>query len=208
MACRLAGAKPLSEPMLEYCQLGPYKQNSVKFLSKFRHFHSRKCIWKCRLRNGSHFVSASMCLDSKVLKCINQKRDVYEGIHLTPASSMAVDALDWCWFRFERKLPASTWFWPRFCTVVAYVDGLVLQRRNSIANALELRLCCTNPSMYWVHTTDFIVWSLRRNEEWASHSMLSFWMKTVPGVRGFVNLGLQLIYLRFSCNKANIVSCI
>ena len=29
--------------------------------SKFIHFHSRKCIWKCRLENGSHFVSGSMC---------------------------------------------------------------------------------------------------------------------------------------------------
>ena len=24
-------------------------------------FHSRKCIWKCFLRNGVHFVSASLC---------------------------------------------------------------------------------------------------------------------------------------------------
>ena len=29
-----------------------------------------------------------------------------------------------------------------------YVDGLVQERRNSIANALELGLSCTNPSMY------------------------------------------------------------
>ena len=29
---------------------------------KLIHFHSRKCIWKCSLRNGVHFVSASMCL--------------------------------------------------------------------------------------------------------------------------------------------------
>ena len=28
-----------------------------------------------------------------------------------------------------------------------YIDWLVQQRRNSIANALELRLCCTNPSI-------------------------------------------------------------
>ena len=26
------------------------------------HFHSRKSIWKCRLENGSHFVSAAMSL--------------------------------------------------------------------------------------------------------------------------------------------------
>ena len=29
-----------------------------------------------------------------------------------------------------------------------YIDGLVQERRNSIANELELRLSCTNPSLY------------------------------------------------------------
>ena len=29
-----------------------------------------------------------------------------------------------------------------------YIDGLVQERRNSIANALELHLSCTNPSIY------------------------------------------------------------
>ena len=33
----------------------------------------------------------------------------------------------------------------------AYIDGLVQERRNSIANALELRLSCTNPSIYRRH---------------------------------------------------------
>ena len=31
MACRLSGAKPLSEPMLSYCQLDPKEHISVKF---------------------------------------------------------------------------------------------------------------------------------------------------------------------------------
>ena len=48
MACRLFGAKTLSQPMLYYCQLDPYEQTSVKLYSKFKHFHSRKCIGKCR----------------------------------------------------------------------------------------------------------------------------------------------------------------
>ena len=39
--------------------IGPLGMNSSEILSK--HFHSRKCIWKCRLRNGAYFVSASMC---------------------------------------------------------------------------------------------------------------------------------------------------
>ena len=31
---------------------------------------------------------------------------------------------------------------------IYHFDGLVQERRNSIANALELRLSCTNPSYY------------------------------------------------------------
>ena len=58
MACRLLGAKPLSQPMLGYCQLDPYEQIAMKFQSKYKTFHSRKCIWKYRLRNGGHFVQA------------------------------------------------------------------------------------------------------------------------------------------------------
>ena len=30
MACRLTGAKPLSEPMMEYCQLNSEEQTSTK----------------------------------------------------------------------------------------------------------------------------------------------------------------------------------
>ena len=33
-----------------------------------------------------------------------------------------------------------------------HIDGLVEERRNSIANALELRLSCTNPSIFDVVT--------------------------------------------------------
>ena len=32
MAWRLFGAKPLSEPMLEYCYLNPLEQTSMKYL--------------------------------------------------------------------------------------------------------------------------------------------------------------------------------
>ena len=35
----------------------------MKFQSEFKYFHSRKCTWTCRLRNGVHFVSASMCYE-------------------------------------------------------------------------------------------------------------------------------------------------
>ena len=43
MACRLFGAKPLSEPILNYHQLSPYKHNTVKHWYKYKSFHRRKC---------------------------------------------------------------------------------------------------------------------------------------------------------------------
>ena len=49
MARRLFGAKPLSEPMLSYCQLDSWEHISVKFELEFDHFHARKCIWTCHL---------------------------------------------------------------------------------------------------------------------------------------------------------------
>ena len=60
MAYRLDGAKPLYEPMLTYCQLEPKEHISMKFCLKCKHFHSRKCVWICHLRNGSHLVQKEM----------------------------------------------------------------------------------------------------------------------------------------------------
>ena len=56
MACRLFGAKPLSKPMLSYCQLDLWEHTSVKFESKYKPFHSWKCTWICRFGNGEYFV--------------------------------------------------------------------------------------------------------------------------------------------------------
>ena len=50
-------AKPLSQPMLEYCWLDLWEQTSVKSYSKLIHLHSRKCIWKCRLPKWLPFCS-------------------------------------------------------------------------------------------------------------------------------------------------------
>ena len=55
MAWRQISNRPLSEPMLIYCQLESWEQISVKFESEFYHFHSRKCIRKCHLPNWQPF---------------------------------------------------------------------------------------------------------------------------------------------------------
>ena len=41
--------------------IGPLGTNFNEIDSKFIYFHSRKSISICRLKNGGHFVSASMC---------------------------------------------------------------------------------------------------------------------------------------------------
>ena len=60
MACHLFGAKPLSKPMLGYCQLDPWEQTSMKLHSKYKTFHSCKCNWQYRMLNGGHFVQGGM----------------------------------------------------------------------------------------------------------------------------------------------------
>ena len=82
MACRLDGVKPLSEPMLSYCQLDPKEHISVKFYSnlKFKSFHPMKCSWKCHLpkwwpfcvnvlkQAPSHYLNQCWLLSGDVLK--------------------------------------------------------------------------------------------------------------------------------------------
>ena len=89
MACRLIGAKPLSETMLPYCQQDSKEHISVKFYLKFKSFHSRKCIIQCRLRNGGHFDAHVASLSWTHVSqmpllhrwwCIHCLADIHRGI--------------------------------------------------------------------------------------------------------------------------------
>ena len=41
--------------------IGPLGANFVEILIEIYRFSFKKCIWKCRLENGGHLVSASSC---------------------------------------------------------------------------------------------------------------------------------------------------
>ena len=58
----------------------------------------------------------------------------------------------WCptWNVFQAPIIEMTVTFPRD-QYVKYTDGLMQERRNSIANALELRLSCTNPFLALTH---------------------------------------------------------
>ena len=61
MASRLVGAQPLSKPMLEYCELNPHENVSVK-CSKFIHFHLRKCTVDNFVCEMAAIVSRPQCV--------------------------------------------------------------------------------------------------------------------------------------------------
>ena len=58
-ACRLFGAKPLSEPMLGYCQLDPKVQTSVEFWPKYKNCHLKLSSAKWRLFVQGRWVNES-----------------------------------------------------------------------------------------------------------------------------------------------------
>ena len=62
MACRLVGAKPLFEPMLEYCQLGPCEQISVKFNRNLNIFIQE---------NAFEYVVWKMAVVLSLPQCVN-----------------------------------------------------------------------------------------------------------------------------------------
>ena len=66
--------------MLGYCQLDPWEQTSVKFHSKYKTFHSRKCFRKHRLRNGGHFVQEGW------VQCINRNETQIQTLKLVSAA--------------------------------------------------------------------------------------------------------------------------
>ena len=72
----------------------------MKFKSEFKHFHSRKCIWKCCLRNGVH-LSRPQCVKPVNQQSWHWKRNIpVIDIHLskyilTRATSNPLYVQDW-----------------------------------------------------------------------------------------------------------------
>ena len=64
---------------LGHCQLDPTEQTSVRFYSIYKAFHSQKCIWTYRLRNGGHFFVGGGGGDADELKVIH----VHSGFKYT-----------------------------------------------------------------------------------------------------------------------------
>ena len=85
MACRLFGAKPLSEPMLPCYQLDPNEHIPMKFYLKFKRFLWRKCIEKCRLS-----VWRPFCLSLNVVNNMHRvwKMTYFKFRNMCPCSAL------------------------------------------------------------------------------------------------------------------------
>ena len=68
MSCRLLGTKPLSKPVLGYCQLDPKEQISVKFQPNYQTVHSR---------NASENIVCEMVA---ILSRGDELIDIYNGL--------------------------------------------------------------------------------------------------------------------------------
>ena len=69
--------------------MGPLATNFSDIFIGFKYCHSRKCTWKCRLRNGVHFVSASMCkyrLPALTIICRYRRNQSFRKCYATPAT--------------------------------------------------------------------------------------------------------------------------
>ena len=164
MACRLFGAKPLFEPLLPYCQLDPKEHILVKSHLNFASFHSRKCAAKCCLRNSNHFVSASVCWvraqsrswASNYILAVQPQTWWVHSLWDSPQTDLTLVLLvNTQGFPNFLHIPLSILMefkcfqefsqWPignRY-----HFDGLVQEKCNSSALAMELRHSCTNPSI-------------------------------------------------------------
>ena len=72
LACRLFGAKPLPQPLKLIVNWTLKEQTSVKVESNYNRFHSRKGIWRCRLRNDGHLAQRERLIMKLIIFSHNQ----------------------------------------------------------------------------------------------------------------------------------------
>ena len=105
----------------------PVGTNFSEILNKIHKFPFKKMQLKTCLRNGSHFVSASMC----------ERRGLVR-------ESRSQGRSGWSWGEHGRCYECSRYPMGYFY----HVDGLVQDCSNSSALVVELLQSCIKPSMY------------------------------------------------------------
>ena len=128
MACHLFDTRPLSELMLPYCQLDPRNIFQWNFIQNSKVFIQGNALENVALKMAD-ILSRPQCVNRwKALS----KAKYSSKIRGRPTNERVYFS---CFVMF-----CCGSIWDHF-------DGLVQERRNSSALAMELRLSCTNPSI-------------------------------------------------------------
>ena len=133
MACCRLAAKPLPKRMLTHCQLSAWKQNSLKFESKYKYCYWCNCVWKYGLQNVGHFVLAFVC--RTMIGCVLRIKPLTHWGQDKTASTLAGDIFK-CNFVNENVL-------------ISIKTSLKLVRKGSIDNKSSLFQL-----MVWCHSGD------------------------------------------------------
>ena len=80
----------VSNSVLVYCQSHPHKQTSEKFESKYKNFHSWKCMWKYLTENRGHFVSTLTHWGRVTQICVGQLTNIGSDNGLSPGRRQAI----------------------------------------------------------------------------------------------------------------------
>ena len=114
MACHLLDTKPWLKPVS--FKIGQLDINFSEILRKNKHFHSRNCISKCHLQNGSHIVlglNVSMRLWNKDFLLGNTSV-------MWPFFNLMEGCTEWLWWELWKisvnicikfNLICKTWLW-------------------------------------------------------------------------------------------------
>ena len=120
MACRLLGAKPLSKPMLDYWQLDPLEQISVKLQSKYTTFRSRKCIWKYCLWNGT--LWQPFCPGGEELKLTSESLPETMQTYYRLSLPLGINFSE-CWIKIQNS-PLKNPFENIFCKMYTMLNQI------------------------------------------------------------------------------------
>ena len=90
----------------------------MKFQSEFKHFHSRKCIWTCRLENGGHLSRpqwVNALIWSPVASSLTEAFCLFWvspwGLHLSPVTNIhIIDRVLYCRMAFLSPI-TENWLW-------------------------------------------------------------------------------------------------
>ena len=117
------------------------------------HSHSRKCIWKCRLWNCIHLVSASMCKISLV------HNHVMKSLVLLILHTQQYDCYTLYWMKMDKKVCWYGWrwccsispdillSWQHYITIlksqdIGFIDNEVCWLRAVVISCADCRWLC------------------------------------------------------------------